>query len=108
MASEVGITSTPRLITTLKKVPPGTDGGISLIGTAAGIFGAGIIGISAYLLGIFSDPVKTLEIAVISGTIGCFVDSILGAVLERKKYLNNEQVNLIATVCGALIGIILV
>jgi len=108
MASEVGITSTPRLITTLKKVPPGTDGGISLIGTAAGIFGAGIIGISAYLLGIFPDPVKTLEIAVISGTIGCFVDSILGAVLERKKYLNNEQVNLIATVCGALIGIILV
>jgi len=58
MASEVGITSTPRLITTLKKVPPGTDGGISLIGTAAGIFGAGIIGISAYLLGIFPDPVK--------------------------------------------------
>jgi len=108
MASEVGITSTPRLITTLKKVPPGTDGGISLIGTAAGIFGSGIIGISAYLLGIFPDPVKTLEIAVISGTIGCFVDSILGAVLERKKYLNNEHVNLIATVCGALIGIILV
>ncbi|NYB26812.1 MAG: TIGR00297 family protein [Methanobacteriaceae archaeon] len=108
MASEVGITSTPLLITTLKKVPPGTDGGISLIGTAAGIFGSGIIGISAYLLGIFPDPVKTLEIAVISGTIGCFVDSILGAVLERKKYLNNEHVNLIATVCGALIGIILV
>jgi len=107
MASEVGVTTTPRLITTFKKVPPGTDGGVSIPGTAAGIIGAGIIGISAYILGIFPDPVKTLEIAVISGTIGCFVDSILGAVLERKKYLNNEHVNLIATVCGALIGIIL-
>ena len=105
MASEVGVTTTPRLITTFKKVPPGTDGGVSIPGTAAGIIGAGIIGISAYILG--SDPVKTLEIAVISGTIGCFVDSILGAVLERKKYLNNEHVNLIATVCGAFIGIIL-
>lgn len=107
MASEVGVTTTPRLITTFKKVPPGTDGGVSIPGTAAGIIGAGIIGISAYILGIFPDPVKTLEIAVISGTIGCFVDSILGAVLERKKYLNNEHVNLIATVCGAFIGIIL-
>ncbi|HEY0196661.1 MAG TPA: TIGR00297 family protein [Methanobacterium sp.] len=108
MASEVGVTTTPRLITTLKKVPPGTDGGISVLGTAAGIIGAGLIGISAYILGIFPDLMKTLEIAVISGTAGCFVDSILGATLESKKYLNNEHVNLIATVCGAFIGIILV
>ena len=107
MASEVGVTTTPRLITTFKKVPPGTDGGISVLGTIAGIVGAAIIGVAAfYLLGL--DPVKTLEIAVISGTVGCFVDSILGAVLEQKKYLNNEHVNLIATLCGALIGIILV
>jgi uncharacterized protein (TIGR00297 family) len=106
MASEVGVTTTPRLITTLKKVPPGTDGGISVLGTTAGIIGAGIIGVAAsYLLQI--DMFKTLEIAVISGTVGCFVDSVLGAVLESKKYLNNEQVNLIATVCGAFIGIAL-
>lgn len=108
MASEVGITSTPRLITTFKKVPPGTDGGISILGTAAGIIGAGAIGVSAYLLGVHPDLVKTMEIAVIAGTVGCFVDSILGAVLESKHYLNNEHVNLIATVCGAFIGIILV
>lgn len=108
MASEVGITSTPRLITTFKKVPPGTDGGISILGTAAGVIGAGMIGISAYLLGVHPDLVKTMEIAVIAGTVGCFVDSILGAVLESKNYLNNEHVNLIATVCGAFIGIILV
>ena len=108
MASEVGITSTPRLITTFKKVPPGTDGGISILGTAAGVIGAGIIGVSAYLLGVYPDLVKTMEVAVIAGTVGCFVDSILGAVLESKHYLNNEHVNLIATVCGAFIGIILV
>lgn len=105
MASEVGVTTTPRLITTLKKVPPGTDGGISIPGTAAGIIGAGLIGVSAYLLGIYPELFKTLEIAVISGTVGCFVDSILGAVLESKEYLTNEHVNLIATVCGAFIGI---
>lgn len=108
MASEVGVTTTPRLITNFKKVTPGTDGGISVLGTAAGIVGAGLIGVSAYLLGIHPDLLKTMEIAVISGTAGCFIDSVLGAVLESKKYLNNEHVNLIATICGASIGILLV
>jgi uncharacterized protein (TIGR00297 family) len=41
MASEVGVATTPRLITNFKKVPPGTDGGISVVGTIAGILGAG-------------------------------------------------------------------
>ena len=108
LASEVGVVQQPRLITTLKKVPPGTDGGISVLGTAAGIIGAGIIGVSAYLLGIYPNPFITLKIAIIAGTVGCFIDSILGAVLERRNYLSNEYVNLIATITGAFLGIIMV
>jgi uncharacterized protein (TIGR00297 family) len=108
LASEVGVVQQPRLITTMKKVPPGTDGGISIIGTAAGIIGAGIIGVSAYLLGIFPDPFVTLKISIIAGTVGCFVDSILGAVLERRNFISNEFVNLIATITGAALGIIMV
>ncbi len=108
LASEVGVTVQPRLITTFKKVPPGTDGGISVLGTAAGIIGAGIIGVAAYLLGIFPDPFVTLKISIIAGTVGCFVDSILGAVLERRNYISNEYVNLIATITGAALGIIMV
>jgi uncharacterized protein (TIGR00297 family) len=108
LASEVGVVEQPRLITTLKKVPPGTDGGISILGTAAGIMGAGIIGVSAYILGIFPDPYVTMKISIIAGTVGCFVDSILGAVLERRKYISNEYVNLIATITGAALGILMV
>jgi uncharacterized protein (TIGR00297 family) len=108
LASEIGVTVQPRLITTFKKVPPGTDGGISVLGTAAGIIGAGIIGVAAYLLGISNDPFLTLKISIIAGTVGCFVDSILGAVLERRNYISNEYVNLIATITGAAIGIIMV
>jgi len=108
LASEVGVVQQPRLITTMRKVPPGTDGGISILGTAAGIIGAGIIGVSAYLLGIFPDPFVTLKISIIAGTVGCFVDSILGAVLERRNYISNEYVNLIATITGAALGIIMV
>ncbi|MDR0900775.1 MAG: TIGR00297 family protein [Methanobrevibacter sp.] len=106
LASEIGILQQPRLITTFKKVSPGTDGAISLLGTAVGIFGAGIIGISAFFLGIIDNPLLSIQIAVISGTIGCFMDSILGAVLERRNYINNEHVNLLATITGAIIGII--
>ena len=109
LASEVGVVDKyPRLITTFKKVPPGTDGGISPLGTAAGIVGAGIIGIFAYILGISADPFNALKIAVIAGTFGCFVDSILGAVLESRNYLTNEHVNLLATVSGAILGILIV
>jgi uncharacterized protein (TIGR00297 family) len=108
LASEVGVVEQPRLITNFKKVPPGTDGGISVVGTAAGILGAGVIGVSAYILGIFPDPFVTLKISIIAGTVGCFVDSILGAVLERRNYISNEYVNLIATITGAALGIIMV
>jgi len=108
LASEVGVVQQPRLITTLRKVPPGTDGGISLVGTAAGILGAGVIGVAAYLLGIYPDPFVTLKISIIAGTVGCFVDSILGAVLERRDYISNEYVNLIATITGAALGILMV
>jgi uncharacterized protein (TIGR00297 family) len=108
MASEVGVVTTPRLITNFKKVPPGTDGGISVVGTIAGILGAGLIGLAAYMLGVYPDLTRTMVIAVVAGTLGCFIDSILGAGLEIKGYLNNEHVNLLATLAGALLGNIMV
>jgi len=108
LASELGVTQQPRLVTTFKKVPPGTDGGISVVGTISGITGAGIIGLAAYLLGIFPDPYVTLKIAIIAGAVGCFVDSILGATLEQRHYISNEYVNLIATITGAVLGILMV
>ncbi len=105
LASEVGVVDkSPRLITNFKKVAPGTDGGVSPVGTAAGIVGAGIIGAFAYILGVAPDPFNAIEIAVISGTLGCFIDSILGAVLESRNYITNEHVNLFATISGAVLG----
>lgn len=108
LASEIGILQKPRLITTLEEVAPGTNGAVSVLGTAVGIVGAGIIGFVSFLLGVIPDPLVSLKVAVIAGTVGCFMDSILGAVLERKGFLKNEHVNLLATVTGAFVGIILV
>jgi uncharacterized protein (TIGR00297 family) len=109
MASEIGVLDQhPRLITTFQKVDPGTNGAVSVLGTAVGIVGAGIIGIATYLLGIVPSPLSAIVVSIISGTVGCFMDSILGAVLENHGLLTNEHVNLIATIVGAIVGILLI
>lgn len=108
MASEIGVLDhNPRLITTFQKVDPGTNGAVSVLGTAVGIAGAAVIGIAAYLLGILANPLTAILVSIISGTVGCFMDSILGAVFENQGWMTNEHVNLIATIVGAIVGILL-
>ena len=108
LASEIGVLQQPRLITTFQKVDPGTNGAVSVLGTAVGIIGALIIGISAFLLGIVPNPMSAIVVSVISGTVGCFMDSFLGATFERAEMLTNEHVNLIASITGAIVGILLI
>ena len=108
LASEIGVLDqNPRLITTFQKVDPGTNGAVSTLGTAVGIFGAAVIGIASYFLGIMSNPLIAITVAIISGTVGCFMDSILGALFENRGMITNEHVNLLATIVGALVGIVL-
>lgn len=108
LASEIGVLSKPILITSQEQVKPGTDGGISLLGTLAGLIGAVIIGITSYLVGVSPDFTHSIIIAIIAGMVGCFADSLLGATLERNGIFNNEHVNLTATIIGALVGIIII
>lgn len=109
LASEIGVLDKhPRLITTFQIVDPGTNGGVSTLGTVTGMIGAAVIGIASFYLGIMPDPVPAILISVISGTVGCFMDSILGALFENRGLITNEHVNLFATIVGALVGIALV
>ena len=109
LASEIGVLDAhPRLITTLQKVDPGTNGAVSPLGTGIAIVGAAIIGIAAWILGIVANPFSAILVSVVSGTVGCFMDSILGAVFENHGFLTNEHVNLIATIVGAIVGILLI
>lgn len=91
LASEIGVLDPhPRLITTLQKVDPGTNGAVSPLGTGVGMLGALIIGIVAYLLGIVANPLSAVIVSVVSGTVGCFADSILGALFENRDLITNE------------------
>ena len=109
LASEIGVLDPhPRLITTFQMVDPGTNGAVSMLGTCIGIVGAAIIGIAAYMFGIIGNPLSAIVVSILSGTIGCFMDSILGALFENRHLMTNEHVNLIATIIGALVGILLI
>ena len=100
VASEIGQTHrTARLITTWKTVPAGTDGGVTPLGTAAGAFaGLLVAGVSA---GAGMIPRAQLWIPVAAGFAGMLIDSILGATVQRRRWLNNEAVNLLGTLAAA-------
>jgi uncharacterized protein (TIGR00297 family) len=104
ISSELGqvLGGTPRLITSLRSVPAGTDGGVSLAGTAAGIVGAMLVVLTA---------VPTLHlswrvalVAWSAGIFGLFFDSLLGATLERRGWINNDAVNFLSTLAAALVA----
>ncbi|QRV13714.1 DUF92 domain-containing protein [Haloterrigena salifodinae] len=107
LSSEIGsVFETPRLITTLEPVEPGTDGGVTWQGEIAGVVGATVVAGISY--GLF-DAVATVGAAIIiaAGVVGMTVDSLLGATLEG-RVLGNQSVNFLATLSGALVCALLV
>jgi uncharacterized protein (TIGR00297 family) len=101
--SEIGqlFGRTPRLITTLQKVPPGTDGAVSFPGTLAGVGAAGLTAMLALALGMLETPGSALVVAI-SGLLGTIADSLIGALSPRA---GNELTNLLCTLVAALIAI---
>jgi uncharacterized protein (TIGR00297 family) len=108
VSSELGQAHTveARLITTWEVVPAGTDGGISVIGTIAGVAAAGIVSGVCRLAGLV--PLKWAGVSLIAGVIGMIMDSYLGALLERRKVLNNDWVNFLGTLTAAGVALLLV
>ncbi len=107
LASEIGQTwkGDPRMITTFKKVRPGTDGGVTVLGELASFAGSGAIALLSLM---FMKNDFTLALVILAGGfIGTNIDSVLGATLQQKGYLSNNGVNLAATITGAIITAIL-
>ncbi|WP_295615732.1 TIGR00297 family protein [Chamaesiphon sp. GL140_3_metabinner_50] len=105
-ASEVGKAygKSTYLITTLKPVPRGTEGAISLEGTLAGIVGGILISLVAYSLGLIT--FTGVIICTIASFIATNLESVIGATLQSKiDWLSNELVNVINTIIGAVVAI---
>ncbi|GAB2687715.1 DUF92 domain-containing protein [Mucilaginibacter koreensis] len=102
LASELGAAYSKRFYNclTFKTDIKGLDGVISTEGLLFGAAGALIIA----LIATCSTPAVFLTntlIITISGIIGNYADSVLGATLERKSILSNNWVNFLSTVIAA-------
>lgn len=103
-ATELGLLARqpPRLITTLRPVPRGMSGGITLEGLLASFGGALVVGVTCRLFGgRRSAPI----VATVAGMVGSLFDSVLGATLQADGKLNNDAVNAFATLAGATVGL---
>jgi uncharacterized protein (TIGR00297 family) len=101
VSSEVGqvLGGTPRMITTLRKAEPGTDGAISLAGTLAGVVAAAVVAATGALA--LRGGLPMFWISCAGALFGMHIDSLLGATLERRGWLNNDAVNFLSTASAA-------
>ena len=100
--------STPRLITTLRRVEPGTEGAISLEGTLASALGSLVMAVVMWALALLPSLSWTLLVAAV-GLVATLAESVLGAVAQsRLSWMSNELVNALQTSFAALLMIALV
>lgn len=131
-ATEIGtlVGGTPRSLVTFARVPAGTSGGVSVAGSLALVGGAAFIALVAAALGISRD----VGVIVLAGTLGALGDSVIGAIAQERRWcdtcavhterrvhdcgsatalaggrewLDNDVVNLFATVIGAAVAALL-
>lgn len=137
-AVELGVLSKkyPRLITSIsREVPPGTSGGISMLGELSVAAGALFVSLTGAVLGVFGNaPIVPLLIATSAAILGEHVDSVLGGTIQAAYYCpsckketerrihkcgtvtrhvkgveaaNNEAVNFLSTGLAMAFGVIL-
>jgi len=104
IASEIGVKDPKAyMITTMKPVQPGVNGGVSVLGTVSSTiaaFGIALIG--------WAVMTESLSIWVLipftMGVFGNLLDSVFGALIENRglisKYTNNWSTELISGILG--------
>ncbi len=110
------------LITSLRPVPPGTEGAISLEGTAASLAGSGLMAALMLVLGLGAgswvstssvsssavNPGAVWLLITLVGLAATLIESLIGASAQQRwAWLSNELVNGIQTAIAALLAMAL-
>jgi uncharacterized protein (TIGR00297 family) len=92
------------LITTLRPVPAGTEGAISLEGTLASAVGAAVMSGLMAVLG-WIPTLQGWGLITGVGLLATLAESVIGATLQaRLPWLSNEMVNGLQTLLAALLA----
>jgi len=125
----------PRLVLSGRRVPRGTSGAVSVFGTGGSILGAGCVAAAAWpFIDSYvstGSGIVLIAFVVFAGFCSSFLDSILGATVQAhyrdadsgaeteragtddkknklirgRAWMNNDRVNLAATLFGALLAL---
>ena len=89
-------------------MPPGTEGAISLEGTAASLAGSALMALVMLELGLLQGPLLWGVVTLV-GLAATLLESLIGATLQsRWGWLSNETVNALQTLIAALMAMGLV
>lgn len=89
------------LVTSWRRVPPGTDGGVSLVGTLAGVVAAlVIVGFGGLHHALWPHG----WVVLVAACAGLVFDSVLGATVERSGWVGNDWVNFASTLFAAVVA----
>ena len=107
-SSEIGKAygRTTYLITSLERVPRGTEGAVSLEGTLGGMAAAGVM--AGLALALRQVSLRGAALVVLAATVANLVESYIGAtVQDRLPWLTNDLVNVVQISLAATLAVAL-
>jgi uncharacterized protein (TIGR00297 family) len=107
MASEIGKAWGRHTVSivTLRPAPPGTSGAVSAEGLIANIVGALALAAVGAAVGLI--PAAAIPMVCVGALAGSFVESALGATLEKPGILNNDLLNFINTLVAVVVVLLI-
>lgn len=107
IASEIGVRDRKvYMITSFKRVEPGINGGVSVLGTTVSTVASLLIAILGWF--VLTEGLDwMLMIPFAMGVLGNILDSVFGAVLENPGYISKYTNNCSTAIIAAFIGLLL-